>query len=854
MSKNILIVGDWFVDEYWFMVRHHSDVSSHTGPVHYRIASQPDHFVRDLCGCGLIARVFYELRKYKINNWSEKVIEIINKNHEKVDVYYKNQFEDGKLKDGSLKNGWLSLDDRHRINNLINKAKEEDKELEVIEEIEEDSLSEKVKKDIEDIKNIEDIKTNIKAIIDDEDSISAHQIIGKKEYSIYGIGLWNPNDNNYIPHLIHAHCHNEEKGVTIGRARFSLKPVLCKKRVDVTLHNLEKRSEGTDHGTTLVIRAYRYVKKTFEPLHRIDWELAPKIEHGRTSPPPDYDFFQNSDNKPLKIPKDVDMVIIDDHKKGVIKKELIDKINGNLNTGCRWFIRTKDKRIRESITEKWPDWLRQIDQIELLVVGPEISCRSYPIDGLLTTHDELAEHSYELIKSLKENKKIENIILTSDKLEVVALFGETCFIARPLEAINNIDLEKVNWTTAFFAAMAYEMREVGKTCDGDMMKRAMSNAHRLSGVRLPEVLGASRRLGSEEATAGDSGKPEPKSNVVATKWAKIKEGWETAKSIDKLLSNPNSAVDKTLDMWRLSTDLPGYIMCIKEKKQAIQGIWQAINAFVQSGDSSQSVSILLEADPAAGKSFLVEKLKENIPNCQLVKRDITQMIERSELLDLFDSVADAQAKSKGPVLVFVDEINATLGGSPVYGAFLSPLEGGNYMRNGQQVELKPCIWIFAGTPEHIECNATGERSQKEKREDFESRMTMIQRIDYKSMQDERERVGERNGNVFDEEAKLEQVYLGAKRINDAFIDVSEIDIDVLKAFSLLLPKTVPARKIGKMATSLRNVQYGRVHKGNCTSLEWQELINSMPKYEQERWREKFDLSDVKYVRLKLRPD
>jgi hypothetical protein len=85
--------------------------------------------------------------------------------------------------------------------------------------------------------------------------------------------------------------------------------------------------------------------------------------------------------------------------------------------------------------------------------------------------------------------------------------------------------------------------------------------------------------------------------------------------------------------------------------------------------------------------------------------------------------------------------------------------------------------------------------------------------------------------------------------------VTQFDIDVLKAFWSLSPETVPARKIGRLAASLRNVQYGRVHKGNCISLEWHELIDSkiMDSDRKKAWRES-DLLKVEYVRLKLRPD
>ena len=78
---NILIAGDWFVDEYWFLARHYSDIASHTGPDYYRTFSTPHEHVRDLCGAGFLARLLFQLRKkskvehkyhiYGIGNWNE---------------------------------------------------------------------------------------------------------------------------------------------------------------------------------------------------------------------------------------------------------------------------------------------------------------------------------------------------------------------------------------------------------------------------------------------------------------------------------------------------------------------------------------------------------------------------------------------------------------------------------------------------------------------------------------------------------------------------------------------------------------------------------------------------------------
>ena len=75
------------------------------------------------------------------------------------------------------------------------------------------------------------------------------------------------------------------------------------------------------------------------------------------------------------------------------------------------------------------------------------------------------------------------------------------------------------------------------------------------------------------------------------------------------------------------------------------------------------------------------------------------MVDRTELIDMFDHVVSLQADGKD-VMVFVDEVNATLGGNTVYGTFLAPLQDGTYRRRGLKSILRPSVWIFAGTDFH----------------------------------------------------------------------------------------------------------------------------------------------------------
>jgi hypothetical protein len=165
-----------------------------------------------------------------------------------------------------------------------------------------------------------------------------------------------------------------------------------------------------------------------------------------------------------------------------------------------------------------------------------------------------------------------------------------------------------------------------------------------------------------------------------------------------------------------------------------------------------------------------------------------------------------QATSRRRVLVFVDEINAYLEGAHVFSSFLAPLEEGYYARRGRQFILQPCIWMFAGTSKDSD---DGDRADKAS--DFQSRMSMIEKIDFQSLV---ERYSDHTERIKDQ-ARLEQVYLGASLIRNYFSDVSAISFDVLNEFYKLEPLEQPSRTIRKWATALSNVQHGLVTSANC---------------------------------------
>jgi len=659
-QNRILIVGDWVVDEYWHLVRHHSDISSHTGFTHFRSSLKSGEVYMDLCGAGHDARVL-------------------------------------------------------------------------------------------------------------------HHLFRDVQSSIWGLGVWHPDDDEFLRHLVHG----RRPDCPVAKASYRLSSRLCKNPPWIHLFNLDQ-----EHGlTTRVVRLYHVTNSGTQLLSRVDWEIPHDL--GIQTPP-------DTVNK-LKLPNEVDAIVLHDLQKGVANEGLVKALHDRYS-GTPWYVRTKKLNspgrpfpARISI----PEWLKILGHdLKLLLIGPEVLDLLNPW-GRWLINEKISCQARDLLQELPET----SVVFMSEAREVICVVNKRdCITTR---VVADIDLlNQVGWPSAFFGSIIFEMIGKDHPVDSSMIKNAMTwaNLDRISRIDFVPT--------STISIAPVFSEP------IVTTWERETTEWDAALQEWGIISSPGA--EPHLDVWRGCTALPGYVACIPEKRDIINEISHGLRSFRRESSPTRSVSILLQADPGSGKTSLARSLAETFDFVPM-KFDITQMTSREDLTDLFDSVATQQASDARPVLVFVDEVNATIAGGNVYGAFLSPLEDGVYVRRSRAYNLRPCAWIFAGT------GLVGSGNPGDKIDDFISRMTIIGQFDFKTL---KELLKQQHRDLaLNDQARLEQIYLGATMIRRLYPDVDHVAKGVLKRFHDLDPEESPARKIRNLVMMLKNVQYGKITERNCS--EWE---------------------------------
>ncbi len=96
--KNILVVGDWLVDEHWVTGAHRSSTSSRTGDAHYRSLHSLKSTVESFCGAGLTSSLLYNIKEGEAEEYKYNIFGI-GLWHEDDTEALQNMFEPGNLQE-----------------------------------------------------------------------------------------------------------------------------------------------------------------------------------------------------------------------------------------------------------------------------------------------------------------------------------------------------------------------------------------------------------------------------------------------------------------------------------------------------------------------------------------------------------------------------------------------------------------------------------------------------------------------------------------------------------------------------------------------------------------------------------
>ena len=691
--KNILVVGDWVVDEHWIVGRHRSTTASRRGDEHYHALHDLDSGVEALCGAGLVASL-----------------------------------------------------------------------------------------------------------------LSAAELDRNRAFTVHGIGAWHPADERELATMLLHSGLDKRNPYRVNRERSSQKAV-------VRLHNV--CDEADKPGTTRVIRVY--LEPEMKHLYRLDWEQTPPADPASHR----LNWIQNASQatKWWKRRQALngfrpDAIVVKDLVKGVISDALIERLVKSFpagKTGPRWYISSKQWHLKQERRDSWavaPDsWLRRLrDQDVRLVFVPQVAAAAAQstkdINAWTIASGGPSWHAMRIMDALggafSRDFKGPEVAILPERSKVFLRTGagkERALVVGddPTQGSEN----RVPVSSVLFASLVAMMEGIGTTQEASAVL-ATATAKTEDWVKTETGRFQPATWHPSRHTAIDIRQTEG-IRYTPRSWGDELDNWVEARRGLGIISSRRKGAHSdrgeiTLELWRATTDVEDYVCLVPEKREAVRSIKRELRTFV--ANPHRNVSVLLESDPGSGKTFLLNKLADEL-GLELMPFNITRMTSLENILDCFDEIVSRQASAPSRrILVFFDEINAAINKSPVYGTFLDPIDRGTYTRSGRSFHIRPCAWVFAGT-------GIGDSAPETKGSDFKSRLTLPPL---------RFPAGD-----FTEAGDLERVYIGSTFLTRAFPDVTHVSGLVLDAFRLVHPGT-SLRDQERLVLKFRDIHKNEVW-GNSVPLD-----------------------------------
>jgi len=654
-------------------------------------------------------------------------------------------------------------------------------------------------------------------------------------YKVHGIGIWHEDDTALLEQMLDPSTH-------AGNTPFHIKREVSPGTQPGRLFTLSELSALRDeeHGTEHITRIYQQRGPDIEVMQRIDWILTPTRNETPVSEwISDKNELDASESlKAFVDAETIKAVVIKDLGRGVVSKALIEWLAGKLS-GRPWFVSTKEWK---------PDWLEALPPEDLrLLLIPQVPSQTAIRDDDLSCWLTKSGRASKMALQTLDDLHIEYFTKKEGPCGdswIVVLPSGCSILARqqrsgqPPEGWIQKEVEPgridvpVPMASVFLPALVAEYLNAEKKGLVDqriLLERSLAFTQRwmkyeAKRIKDPEDWDAAR----EEVL--DPTRQIAESNTgtwESVDWEVELRDWENAHGNDVTIAT----IAKKIELWRVMTDLDGFVCHVPSKRNVVRKIIATFNRFTHD-EPSEHVSCMLLSEPGEGKTFLARRLAASL-GMRCLRFNIRQMLSKDNLIKCFDTIATSARSARERTLVFVDEINATIANEQVYAAFLAPLDEKIFIQDGRSHPMPPCAWLFAGTT--LPSNGPSDSKGK----DFETRLTQKPEI-----------LGVSRGE--ENEARLENVYLGMALLQSAFPDVREVSEKIVKMFysftpALVTPPVPPAtpapsapsaqpgvrvRDLERFVRLFKEVQYGRVLKRN---VPWEDALEDMPGIVQATW-------------------
>ncbi len=643
-------------------------------------------------------------------------------------------------------------------------------------------------------------------------------------FDTYGIGMWHRADTHLLEQMLDPSTHaghtpfrierSAPQGQSTGRL-FTLS----------ALPRLQDKVRGDEvHGTEHIIRTYQRRGARFEVSERIDWILRPtrggKPAEEWITGETDLEGCPELDK--VADPVHTAAVVIKDHGRGVISVPLIKWLKARLPKAL-WFVSSK----------AWmPTWFNELPTPNLRVLLiPQVPAQTAVQNAMLGCW--LTRSGWATKEALDIMDSMHNEYFKDSARSMVIVLPEGCTVlsreqagAHPPSGWIQLraELERVAapvpMASVFLPALVGHIMTKENLEHQELLKRSLAFTQEWMTHEGGRIDDPDKWNPQEPSLAPFA---DPKTPSVGKwdpleDWLDVTDQWGQAYGVKKGArmgpeSEPGwgfieSATEKRIELWRAMTDLEGYVCLVESKRRAVRKLVTIFDRFTR-GEATDHVSCMVISEPGAGKTFLARRLASAL-NMRYLPFNITQMLSKQDLIKCFDRIATiAQSPDQEErILVFIDEINATIAREFVYGSFLAPLEERVFIQDGQPHPIPPCAWLFAGTRD------PGEEGKETKGPDFRSRLT-LEPLKLRVEKDEEQR------------ARLENIYLGIALIQAIYPDVRFVSEKIAKMFHKIPPTTeenekgksadkaaVRVRDIEQFVRLFDEVQYGEVRDRN----------------------------------------